>query len=82
MIGIYSRRRRHTTRCKKIFINAKDKIMEETIKAYTLLIELVKKLHWEVAMPTGGGPEDDGIVHGMIIGEKTYVNYVLKHLDS
>ena len=52
---------------------------EETTKAYTLLIELVKKLNWGFAIPSGGGPEDDGNLHGMIIGESAYINYILKH---
>lgn len=45
------------------------------------LIKRVKKLGWQVALPAGGGPKDDGMVHGMIIGESSYVEYVLKHLD-
>jgi hypothetical protein len=51
--------------------------MEEDIKQ---LIELVKKLRWQIAIPSGGGEQDDGNVHGMIIGEESYVNYILKHL--
>jgi hypothetical protein len=53
------------------------KVMEEDIKQ---LIELVKKLGWQIAIPSGGGEQDDGNVHGMIIGEESYVNYILKHL--
>lgn len=56
-------------------------INEDTEKAYTLLITLIKKLNWEIAIPNGGGSDDDGIVHGMIIGERSYVDYVLKHLE-
>ncbi len=52
--------------------------MEEEIKK---LIDIVKKLGWQIAIPAGGGKEDDGNVHGMIIGEDAYVNYILKHLD-
>lgn len=52
--------------------------MEEDIKQ---LIELVKRLDWEFAIPEGGGSLDDGNVHGMIIGEDSYINYILKHLE-
>jgi len=45
------------------------------------LVKLIEQLGWEVAIPSGGGEEDDGNVHGMIIGEKSYVEFVLKHLD-
>lgn len=45
------------------------------------ITELVLKLGWNFAIPTGGGEEDDGLLHGMIIGEKSYINYILKHLD-
>lgn len=38
-------------------------------------------LGWDIAIPAGGGPEDDEMVHGMIIGEEDYVKYVTKHLD-
>ena len=56
-------------------------INEDTEKAYTLLITLIKKFNWEIAIPSGGGSDDDGMVHGMIIGERSYVDYVLKHLE-
>jgi len=49
---------------------------------YKLLIELIKKLEWAIAIPCGGGKEDDGNVHGMIIGEQSYIDYILKHLDN
>lgn len=55
--------------------------MKENYKDIEQLIDLIKKLGWDVAIPSGGGEEDDGNVHGMIIGEKAYVEYVLKHLD-
>ena len=45
------------------------------------LTEIVLKLGWNFAIPCGGGPEDDGLLHGMIIGEQSYINYILKHLD-
>ena len=45
------------------------------------LIKIIKKIGWEIAIPSGGGKEDDGMVHGMIIGESAYVDYILKHLD-
>ena len=45
------------------------------------IIELVKSMGWEVAIPSGGGDEDDENVHGMIIGEQSYIDYILKHLD-
>ena len=56
-------------------------INEDTEKAYTLLITLIKKFNWEIAIPNGGGEDDDGMLHGMIIGEQSYVDYVLKHLE-
>lgn len=52
--------------------------MEEKIKQITTL---VKELGWEIAIPSGGGSEDDGNVHGMIIGEASYVTYILNQLD-
>jgi len=42
---------------------------------------LVLKLGWEFAIPAGGGKEDDGMLHGMIIGEESYIDYILGHLD-
>jgi hypothetical protein len=54
---------------------------DQTEEAYTLLITLIKKLNWDIALPTGGGPEDDRNVHGMIIGEQSYIDYILKHLE-
>lgn len=56
-------------------------VNEDTEKAYALLVTLIEKLGWSIAMPTGGGPEDDGLVHGMIIGEEPYIDYILKHLE-
>lgn len=50
-------------------------------KIFISLTKFLKKLNWEIAIPAGGGPEDDGNVHGMVIGEKAYVDFVLKHLD-
>jgi hypothetical protein len=50
-------------------------------KDYIQLVESIKKLGWQIALPKGGGPEDDGMLHGMIIGEDDYINFVLKHLD-
>ena len=55
--------------------------MKKENKDIIALIDLIKKLEWTVAIPSGGGKEDDGMVHGMIIGESAYVDYVLKHLD-
>ena len=54
------------------------KTMEEKVKK---LIDIVKELGWEFAIPSGGGECDDGNVHGMIIGEDSYINFILKHLD-
>jgi len=51
--------------------------MEDKIKK---IIELITDIGWDVALPTGGGDEDDGNVHGMIIGETSYIDYILKHL--
>jgi hypothetical protein len=45
------------------------------------LAEIVLKLGWNFAIPEGGGPEDDGLLHGMIVGEQSYIDYILKHLD-
>ena len=44
-------------------------------------LDIVKELGWEFAIPSGGGECDDGNVHGMIIGEDSYINFILKHLD-
>jgi hypothetical protein len=52
--------------------------MEEFIK---LVADKAKELGWEIAIPSGGGEEDDGNVHGLIIGEPGYVEYILKHLE-
>ena len=52
--------------------------MEEKVKK---LIDIVKELGWEFAIPSGGEECDDGNVHGMIIGEDSYINFILKHLD-
>jgi len=51
------------------------------MKDIEIIVDIVKKLGWEIAIPSGGGEEDDGNVHGMIIGEKSYVDFILKHLD-
>ena len=45
------------------------------------IIKLVKQLGWDVAVPSGGGDKDDGNLHGLIIGETSYVEYILKHLE-
>ena len=55
--------------------------MECSEKMFLKLINIVKSLDWGIAIPTGGGKEDDGILHGMIIGEQAYIDYILKHLD-
>jgi hypothetical protein len=52
--------------------------MEEKIKQ---IINLCTEINWQIALPEGGGNEDDGNVHGMIIGEQSYINYILKHLE-
>jgi hypothetical protein len=52
--------------------------MDEDFKE---LVKLIEKIGWELAIPSGGGEEDDGNVHGMIIGESSYIDYILKHLD-
>ena len=49
-------------------------------KEFKSLFNLIQKLGWDIAIPAGGGPEDDGNVKGMIIGEPSYINYILKHL--
>jgi hypothetical protein len=55
---------------------------DETDKMFGMsIIELATTMNWQIAMPSGGGPEDDGFVHGMIIGEEAYLDYVLKHLE-
>ena len=46
------------------------------------IFDVMDKIGWDCAIPLGGGPEDDGRVAGMIIGEPAYVEYVLKHLDE
>lgn len=53
----------------------------EQIKDLEKLMDFVKNSGWVIAFPSGGGEEDDGNLHGMIIGEPAYVDYVLKHLD-
>jgi len=45
------------------------------------LIKMMKEMHWNIALPAGGGPKDDKKVHGMIIGEQSYIDYILKHLE-
>ena len=45
------------------------------------LVDLLKEMGWDIAIPKGGGPEDDGNIHGFIIGEQSYIDYILKHLD-
>lgn len=52
--------------------------MEEKIKELT---NIAKDLGWDIAFPAGDGELSDGNVHGFIIGESAYVNYVLKHLE-
>jgi hypothetical protein len=52
--------------------------MEDNIKE---ILRLVKEVGWDIALPQGGGEEDDGELKGMIIGELSYVNYILKHLE-
>jgi len=46
------------------------------------ITELVVKFGWNFALPAGGGAEDDELLHGMIIGEKSYICYILGHLDD
>lgn len=55
---------------------SKEKDLSKEIKQLT---ELIKKLGWNIAIPVGEGK--DGMLHGMIIGEESYINYILKHLD-
>ena len=45
------------------------------------IANLVLQLGWNFAISKGGGPNDDGLLHGMIIGEQSYIDYILKHLD-
>ena len=40
------------------------------------LIQLVKDAGWQFAIPEG-----EGELKGMIIGEESYVDFILKHLD-
>ena len=54
---------------------------DEEINPILIITDKVKELNWSIAIPTGGGKEDDGNVHGMIIGEKSYIDYILKHLE-
>jgi len=54
---------------------------EEHKKAMEPVLEMMKVMNWQIAIPKGGGPEDDGEVHGLIIGEQSYIDYILKHLD-
>ena len=52
--------------------------MEEKILQIKKLCE---ELGWDIAIPEGGGSKDDGNVHGFIIGEQSYIDYILKHLE-
>lgn len=47
---------------------------EEKIKE---LINIIKELGWQLAIPDGN---DEAIIKGMIIGEESYVNYILSEL--
>lgn len=58
---------------------SKNKTAKELLKLP--LVDLMKEMKWDIAIPEGGGPEDDGDVHGFIIGEKGYIDYILGHLD-
>jgi hypothetical protein len=42
------------------------------------LFYVIENMGWTVLMPEGGGPEDDGTVKGMVIGEEEFVKYVFK----
>jgi hypothetical protein len=46
-----------------------------------IITDCALRLGWSFAVPKGGGVEDDGEVHGMIIGELAYIKYILKHLE-
>lgn len=60
---------------------SKEEKEEELPEEFKQLTELAIKLGWQFAIPHGGGPEDDGLLHGMIIGEESYINYILGDLD-
>ena len=44
------------------------------------IIKLCKEIGWDIAMPTAED-DADADVHGMIIGEDSYIEYILKHLE-
>ncbi len=53
----------------------------EQKKAMEPVMEMMKVMGWQIAIHKGGGPEDDKLIHGFIIGEQSYIDYILKHLD-
>ena len=48
--------------------------MDETDKSFSDLVECIKKLGWEVAIPSGN--DDDNLI-GMSIGTPKYIDDVL-----
>lgn len=53
---------------------------EKQKKAMEPVLEMMKVMNWSIAIHNGGGIDDDGDVHGFIIGEQSYIDYILKHL--
>ena len=55
-------------------------IDKEDLKRWEALIRIVKELGWEIAVPQ---QHDQGAdIKGLIIGEQSYIDYVLKHLEQ
>jgi len=48
--------------------------MEKHLKQ---IADLVREMGWAIALPNDGLAKDDDNVHGMIIGESAYVDYIL-----
>jgi intergrase/recombinase len=57
-------------------------IMKRHVKKLKRVIKFSNDMGWDLLIPEGGGPDDDGILRGIIMGEKAYVNYVVKCLEG
>lgn len=47
---------------------------------YQKLVDSIKQMGWCIAVPTANA--DDEILHGLIIGEQSYVDSILEQIEG
>ena len=55
------------------------KLTNEQIKLFRALVSILKLFEWDIAFPAC---DEEQLLKGMIIGEESYINYILRELPD